>query len=115
MRLTGMLSLALTASLVSLGCEKANSSSSTKPSDTKAAEAKKKIEEAAEATAAAARAKRDEYVKEMNKQLDALNVKYDEWKAKTLKAEGERPRRNWRRNSTKPRSREMQRPRSSTK
>ncbi len=89
MRLTGMLSLALTASLVSLGCEKANSSSSTKPGDTKAAEAKKKIEEAAEATAAAARAKRDEYVKEMNKQLDALNVKYDEWKAKTLKAEGE--------------------------
>jgi DNA anti-recombination protein RmuC len=89
MRVIGIMSLALATALLSVGCEKANSSSATKPSDTKMDEAQKKAKEAAEAAAAAAKAKRDEYVKDMNKQLDALNVKYEEWKAKAAKAEGQ--------------------------
>ncbi len=87
MRYIGFFALVVSASLLSLGCEKG--SSSTRPSDTKVNEAKKKISEAAEAATAAAKAKRDEYVADMNKQLDALNVKYEEWKAKAAKAEGD--------------------------
>jgi hypothetical protein len=88
MRYMGLFALAVSASMLMLGCEKPKSSS-TKPGDIKVDEAKKKISEAADATTAAAKAKRDEYVADMNKQLDALNVKYEEWKAKATKAEGE--------------------------
>jgi hypothetical protein len=84
----GLLALAVSVSMLMLGCQKPNSSS-TKPGDIKIEEAKKKISEAADATTAAAKAKRDEYVADMNKQLDALNVKYEEWKAKATTAQGD--------------------------
>ena len=87
MRFTGILSLVLVPVLLSVGCEK--NASSTKPSDVKVANAKEKIKDAADATAAAAKAKQDEYVRDMNKQLDELNAKYEEWKAKAVKAEGQ--------------------------
>ena len=48
-----------------------------------------KIKGAAAATAEAAKAKRDEYVREMSTQLDELNVKFEELKSRADKAEGE--------------------------
>jgi len=87
MRYIGFLSLAISTALFSLGCE--NNHSSTKPSDSKMANTKGKIKEAAEATAEAVKTKRDEYVRDMDKKLDELNVKYEEWKTKALKAEGQ--------------------------
>ena len=84
MRFSVLITLVISAAVLLPGCEK-----NTKPADPKVANAQDKIKEAVDATAEAAKARRDEYVKDMNKQLDALNVKYDEWKAKAQKAEGE--------------------------
>ena len=50
--------------------------------DKKVQDAKAKISEAGSATLEAAKAKRDEYLVEMGKQMDHLNVKYKELKAK---------------------------------
>ena len=44
---------------------------------------------AVDAKAEAAKAKRDEYAREMQKQLDALDVKYEELKGRAAKAEGQ--------------------------
>jgi len=44
---------------------------------------------AADAAAEAAKAKRDEYAREMQKQLDALDVKYEELKGRAAKAAGQ--------------------------
>ena len=81
---TGILSLALSAALVLLGCE-------TKPSsipdpNSKVSKAKEKIGDAVDATTEAAKAKRDEYVRAISKQLDELNVKVDELKSRVAKA-----------------------------
>jgi TolA-binding protein len=79
MRYTGILTMALSAALALLGCEKP---SSTPDPDSKISNAKKKIGDAVEA----AKAKRDEYVLAMSKQLDELNVKVDELKGRVAKA-----------------------------
>jgi uncharacterized lipoprotein NlpE involved in copper resistance len=47
------------------------------------------VTEDKEVTAKAAKAKRDEYAREMQKQLDGLDAKYDELKASAAKAEGQ--------------------------
>ena len=50
-------------------------------------DAKKKIGDAADATVEAAKAKRDDYAREMHKRLDELDMKYDELKARVAKAD----------------------------
>ena len=57
--------------------------------DQKVSNAKEMVKDAAAATAEAAKAKRDEYAREMSKQLDDLNVKYEELKSRADKAEGQ--------------------------
>src|SRR5687768_16082841 len=87
MRYTGILSLALFAILVPLGCD--TKTSSSPDNNSKVSNAKEKIGDAEKATAAAAKAKRDEYVREMSKRLDELNLKYDELSDRAAKAEGQ--------------------------
>jgi len=80
----------LAGSLVALGCEQKTPPTPVQQSaDQKAAEAKAKTKEAADATVAAAEAKRDEYAAAMRKQLDKLDVQYAELKERAVKAEGE--------------------------
>lgn len=84
MRSTGILSLALSAPLLLLGCGKDTSP----PPDSKAkiSNATEKIRDAAAATTEAAKAKRDEYARAMSKQLEELTAKYDELKSRVGKA-----------------------------
>jgi hypothetical protein len=82
MRHTGILSLAACLSLIGCGAP------SSPETDAKISNAKDKGRDAAEATTEAARAKRDEYAREMKKRLDVLNVKYEELEARAAQAEG---------------------------
>lgn len=84
MRITGIFSLALLAPLMLAGC--GTNPSSPMDANAKVSVAKEKIKDAAQATSEAAKAKQDEYVREMNKRLDSLNVKYEELKDRTAKA-----------------------------
>lgn len=86
MRLSRILFLAISAFLL-LGC--GTKTPSTSSSSAKIAIAKEKIGDAANATAEAAMAKRDEYAREIGKQLDALNVKYEELKGRAAKADAQ--------------------------
>ena len=85
MRFIGTLSLTLSAALVLFGC--GTNTTSSPESKAKATIAKDKIGEAAEATADAARAKRDEYARAMSKRLGELNAKYEELKDRAAKAD----------------------------
>lgn len=87
MRFAGILSLALSGAVLSLGC--GTDTSPTPAAGSKISSAKEKIKDAADATTEAAKAKRDEYVREMQKQLDKLDAKYEELKASAAKAEGQ--------------------------
>ncbi len=87
MRHTGILSLALSAALLPLGCD--SNTSSTPPTNSKMSNAKEKIEGAADATAEAAKAKRDEYAREMSKRLAEFDVKCKELEVRITKAEGQ--------------------------
>lgn len=82
MRSIGFFLLSLSAGVLLLGCI-------SSPPDTKAKmdDAKKKIGEASDATVEAAKAKRDDYAREMQKRLDAMDAKYDELKASVAKAD----------------------------
>jgi len=51
--------------------------------------AKEKIRDAAEATAEAARAKRDEYTREMHKRLEEFDVNCQQLEGRITKAEGQ--------------------------
>lgn len=84
MRHLGILSLTLSATLLHLGCGQDNSSNPG--TNSKVSIAKEKIGDAVDATTEAAKAKRDEYAREMGKQLDALSVKYEELKSSAAKA-----------------------------
>ena len=84
MRYIGILLLAISAALL-LGCRQNSSSSPELKS--KMTTAKEKISDAVDATAEAAKAQRDEYARDMHKQLDALNAKYEELKGRVAKAE----------------------------
>ncbi|MCE9529598.1 MAG: apolipoprotein A1/A4/E family protein [Planctomycetes bacterium] len=81
MRKAGIFALALSAGLLPLGCN----SSSTSP----VSNAKEKIGEAAEATAAAAKAKRDEFAREMQKKLDELDTKIKALEQRASEAKGD--------------------------
>jgi TolA-binding protein len=85
MRHTGILSLALLATLLPLGC--GTNTSSTPATNSQMSNAKEKIRDAVDATTEAAKAKRDEYAREMSKRLDELNVKYEELKGRAAKAD----------------------------
>jgi len=74
MRLAAILSLAFTTTLLLLGC--GTKSSSTTGTDPKVADAKEKIKDAVDATVAAAKSKRDEYARDMQKKLDELDATY---------------------------------------
>lgn len=82
MRYTGILILAISVTLLILGCTPSSPDSKAKVDD-----AKKKIGDAADATAEAAKAKRDDYVRDMHKRLSELDTKYDELKARVAKAD----------------------------
>jgi phage-related minor tail protein len=82
MRYTGIFILAMSVTLLVLGCTPSSPDSKAKVDD-----AKKKLSAAADATAEAAKAKRDDYVRDMNKRLSELDVKYDELKARAAKAD----------------------------
>ena len=87
MRTTGILALALSAALVTFGCESKNKSTSV--ADSKMSIAKEKIGEAADATAAAAKAKHDEFVRDMQKKLDELDVKYKALEKRAAEEKGD--------------------------
>jgi DNA anti-recombination protein RmuC len=87
MRNTGILALAFSAALLTLGCD--TKSSSNSGADSKVSIAKDKIGEAADATAAAAKAKRDEYAREMQKRLDEFDAKCKDLEARIAKSEGQ--------------------------
>ena len=74
MRHTGIVSLVLAATLLMLGCGGNSSSTpSTNP----------------DALTEAARAKRDEYVREMQKQLDVIDAKYKALEQRAAEARGD--------------------------
>jgi DNA anti-recombination protein RmuC len=87
MRTTGILVLALSAALLTLGCESKDKSSSG--ADSKVSIAKEKIGEAADATAAAAKAKRDEYARDMQKKFDELDAKYKALEKRAAEEKGD--------------------------
>jgi len=80
MRILRLASLIVTATLLPIGCS--SSSSTPSPAD-------KKVNEAKEATSEAAKAKRDEFSRDVQKKLDDLDVKYKdlEQRANAAKAE----------------------------
>jgi signal recognition particle GTPase len=87
MRYAGILSLALSAALLPLGCD--SNTSSTPPTNSKMSNAKEKIEGAADATAEAAKEKRDEYTREMSKRLAQFDVKCKELEVRITKVDGQ--------------------------
>jgi hypothetical protein len=82
MRYLGILSLALFAALLPLACNSSTTTSSV-------SNAREKIGEAADATAAAARAKRDEFARDMQKQLDELDAKCKALEQRAADAKGD--------------------------
>jgi len=82
-----MCCLAYCLSLGVLGCNPGNSSNPAV--DAKVSRAKEEIKRAADATAEAAAAKRDQYAVEIRKQLAALDVKIAELKEQVGKAAGQ--------------------------
>lgn len=87
MRHTGILSLTLSAALLPLGCE--TNTSSTPTASSKMSNAKEKIKDAADTTAEVAKAKRDEYAREMSKRLAQFDVKCKELEVRITQAEGQ--------------------------
>ena len=84
---TGILTLALSAALLPIGCWRTSSSApGTTPQTPKAND---KIRDAGDAAAEAARAKRDEYAREMQKQLDAIDAKYKALEQRAAEAKGD--------------------------
>jgi hypothetical protein len=108
MRYTGIFILAISVTLLVLGCTPSSPDSKAKMDD-----AKKKISDAAGATAEAAKAKRDDYVRDMNKRLSELDVKYDELKARAAKAD-EQGKKDLQKKLDQAKSNATQRPRSWT-
>ncbi len=86
MRHTRLLLLAVSASLLPLGC--GTNASSIPSRDSKISNANDKIREAADATSEAAKEKRDAFTREMHKKLDELDAKYDDLKTRASKSEG---------------------------
>lgn len=87
MRNIGILSLALFATLLLFGC--GANPSSTPVSSSKMSIAKEKIGDAADATAEAAKAKRDEFVRDFQKGLDVLDTKLKALEASAAGATGD--------------------------
>ena len=87
MRSAAILSLALSAVPLLLGCGPDTSSTPAHSSPTSTST--EKIGEAAEATTEAAKVKRDEFAREASKGLAELNVKYEELKVRAAQAEGQ--------------------------
>ena len=77
-----ILALALSVAILPLACR---SSSTTSP----VSNAKEKIGDAADATAAAAKAKRDEFVVAMQKKLEDLDSKYKVLEMRAAEAKGD--------------------------
>jgi DNA repair exonuclease SbcCD ATPase subunit len=79
-RQIGILSLAFSVSLLPLGC---NTNHSPTP------DANEKIKDAEKATAEAARAKRDEFIRDMQKKLDEFDAKYKALEQRATEAKGD--------------------------
>jgi hypothetical protein len=78
--------LAIAVALISPGC---STNSASSPSDSKVSDAKEKLQEAADATTAAAKARRDEYVRELQRKLDEIDVKYKALEDRAAEAKGD--------------------------
>jgi len=87
MRHTGTLALALAVALLPLGCS--TNPSSNPPSKSKTSDAKEKINEAVDATGEAAKAKKDEFVRDFQKGLDVLDVKLKALEHRAAEATGD--------------------------
>ena len=87
MRHTGVLSLALSAALLPLGC--GPSASPTPAADSRRSDAPDQARDAEKAAAAAAWAKRDDYAREMQKTLDELDAKYRALEIRAAEARGD--------------------------
>ena len=87
MRHTIVLSIALAATLFPLGCGPTTTSTPTTGSTR--SDADDKVRKAEQAGAEAAKAKRDEYAREMEKKLDELEVKYRALEKRAAEAEGD--------------------------
>ena len=105
MRSLGFLFLSLAVSLLVVEC-----TSPSRETKTKMDEAKKKIGDAVDATAEAAKAKRDDFVKEMNTRLEELDAKYEDLKGRAAKGDEQAKKRTCRRSSMKPWSNATWRP-----
>jgi hypothetical protein len=79
--------LVLSAGLLALGC--GANSSPTSPPDPKVTEAKDKIRDAEKATVEAAKAKRDEFVRDFQKGLDVLDTKLKALEQRAAEATGD--------------------------
>lgn len=84
MRLAKIGCLAISVALLSLGCKPNDPAT-----DAKVTRAKEEIKHAAAATADAAAALRDQYAKEMRKQLEVLDAKTADLQEKAAKASGQ--------------------------
>jgi len=87
MRYTAIVCLALSATLLLPGC--GTQPSSNPDLNSKMSNAKEKISDAEKATVEAAKAKRDEYAREMHKRLDEFDVKCKELETRITTAEGQ--------------------------
>ncbi|QJW94641.1 sll1863 family stress response protein [Frigoriglobus tundricola] len=87
MRRLAISSLLLSGALLGSGCG-ANTSPTTPP-DPKVADARDKINDAEKATVEAAKSKRDEYARAMQKRLDELTAKFDALNVRAARAEGQ--------------------------
>lgn len=79
-------SLAIAVALISPGC---STNSASNPSDSKVSSAKEKLQDAADATTAAAKAKRDEYVRDLRRKLDEIDAKYKALEHRAAEAKGD--------------------------
>lgn len=86
MRHIRILTLAFSATLLLVGC--GTRPPSTPVPNSKMANAQEKIRETVDATSEAAKEQWDMYVREMSQRLDELNLKYDELRARAVKAKG---------------------------
>jgi len=87
LRNTLILSLTFSSALLLIGCE--SKPTSTSDANSKISIAKEKVGEAADASVAAAKAKRDEYARGMQTKLDELDTKHKALEKRASEAKGD--------------------------
>ncbi|MCE9567946.1 MAG: hypothetical protein K8U57_38590 [Planctomycetes bacterium] len=87
MRHAGTLALVLAIALLPLRC--GTNTSSSPPSKSTTSDAKEKIRDAVDATGEAAKAKKDEFVRDFQKGLDVLDMKLQALEQRAAEAKGD--------------------------